>query len=489
MAIENLTHGSELELHDMQGFLIRGYGALPEAKYLLLGLGDGNLAKSYLKNLHPLITNGLVKPKEQAMNCALTASGIRTLGITEQDFSTFLREFKEGMTEPHRQFVLGDEGEFSPENWDWGQPGGEKVDLLLMVFAKDQDLMEELLHREVKRMEKFEVKLLHALPTALLQDHKEHFGFRDDISQPRIKELAKNHQEGEFPAGEFFLGYKDLYDEYPLSPTVADHEDSMDLLPISYESKERKDLGKNGSYLVFRQMQQDVVGFWEYMKNNTVSKQDAILLASKMVGRWPDGSPLTICPDKPNIELSQENAFNYWKEDKLGIKCPIGAHIRRTNPRDHLVTETNAKDSKEMAEKHRMLRKGRPYGKPLGAEVDPLKMMMEANDSEERGLHFICLVTDIRRQFEFVQNSWVNFHKFGGLDHDADPIIGHHYQEDNLITDEFSVPQFPVRKKYKKLPNFTKVKGGAYFFLPGMRAMKFLSKALEKDGPESRKKH
>ncbi|WP_232835039.1 Dyp-type peroxidase [Pleomorphovibrio marinus] len=479
MAIETIIHGSDLELHDMQGILIRGYGALPEAKYLLLGFEDRKLAKSYLKDMHLLITNGLVKPKDQAMNFALTASGIKTLGINEEDFSTFLREFKEGMTEPHRQFVLGDKGEFSAGNWDWGQPGGEKVDLLLMVFAKDHELMEKILDREKERMERFGVKLLHSLPTALLQDHKEHFGFRDDISQPRIKELAKTYQEGDFPAGEFFLGYRDLYDEYPLSPSVAEQEDSMDLLPISYENKQRKDLGKNGSYLVFRQMQQDVVAFWEYMKTKTISEEEAILLASKMVGRWPDGSPLTLCPDGPNMDLSQENDFNFWKEDKLGLKCPIGAHIRRTNPRDHLVTETNAKDSKEMAGKHRMLRKGRPYGKPLEADIDPLKMMMKADDGEERGLHFICLVTDIRRQFEFVQNSWVNFHKFGGLDQDADPIIGNHYQEGNLKTDEFSVPQFPVRKKYEKLPNFTKVRGGAYFFVPGMRAMKFLSKALE----------
>ncbi len=132
-----------------------------------------------------------------------------------------------------------------------------------------------------------------------------------------------------------------------------------------------------------------------------------------------------------------------------------------------------------MAAKHRMLRKGRPYGSPLDESLEPLEMMLKADDGNERGLHFICLVSDIRRQFEFVQNIWVHFHKFGGLNNDADPIIGNHFREGELVTDEFSLPRYPVRKRFNKLPNFTKVKGGAYFFVPGMRAIKFLAKALE----------
>jgi Dyp-type peroxidase family len=470
---------SELELHDMQGILIRGYGSLKEANYLLLRFEEGQLARSYLQNIYQFITNGLAKPLEQAINLALTPSGIKKLGIKESDFNTFLREFKEGMTESHRQFVLGDEGEFSPQQWKWGNPEGKQMDALLMVFAHEHERMEELLEREKSRMEKFGVELVEILPTALLRDHKEHFGFRDDISQPLIRELAKSPAPEEFPAGEFFLGYKNLYNEHPLSPSVAEKEDPTGLLPVSYEDPTRKDLGKNGTYMVFRQMEQQVGEFWEYMREQTHSKKDAILLASKMVGRWPDGSPLTLCPNNPNPEQSMENKFNYWKEDKEGLKCPIGSHIRRTNPRDHLVTENSAKDSNEMVAKHRMLRKGRPYGPPLEPTIDPLEMMMKADDGKERGLHFICLVSDIRRQFEFVQNSWVNFHKFGGLDNDADPIIGHHYQEGDLRTDEFSIPHYPVRKKFIKLPNFTKVRGGAYFFVPGMRAIKFLARGLE----------
>ena len=128
-----------------------------------------------------------------------------------------------------------------------------------------------------------------------------------------------------------------------------------------------------------------------------------------------------------------------------------------------------------MAAKHRMLRKGRPYGDPVNEDLEPDKIMDMVTDHKERGLHFICLVTDIRRQFEFVQNSWVNFPKFGGLEHDADPIIGNHYKDGDFGTDEFSIPQYPVREKLSDLPNFTLIRGGSYFFFPGIKAITYLA--------------
>jgi len=222
-------------------------------------------------------------------------------------------------------------------------------------------------------------------------------------------------------------------------------------------------------------MHQDVCKFWTFLLGHAKGKEEAIRLASKMVGRWPDGSPLTISPENNDPDLAEFNNFGYWEEDKIGLNCPIGAHIRRTNPRDSLVTEKTKIDSTEMISKHRMLRKGRPYGDPIHEDLTPHKIMDMGNDDKERGLHFICLVTDIRRQFEFIQNNWVNFPKFGGLEHDADPIIGNHYQEGNFQTDQFCIPAFPVKEKVKDLPNFTLIRGGGYFFLPGIRAITFLT--------------
>lgn len=467
-----------LELNDMQGLLIRGFGNLLGAQYVMLRFTESVLGKQYIKELLPEITPATDKPTDHAIQIAFTYAGFSFLKLPEEGLASFSREFREGMTEDHRQFILGDSGENAPENWDWGNPAQADIHLLLIVYSKDADTLSEKLLYEKTRAEKYGVVELHTLPTGLLQDHKEHFGFRDDISRPIIEELVGNVEKKvgvTFPAGEFIMGYKNLYDEYSPAPWLSATDDEMNILPSSPDFDKKKDFGKNGTYLVFRQMEQDVFSFWEYLKSQGKDKEDAICLASKMVGRWPDGSPLTLTPDKADPALSTANTFGFWNEDKAGLKCPIGAHVRRTNPRDHLVTERTQKDSSEMAAKHRMLRKGRPYGKPVADKLHPEEMMELPRDNEKRGLHFLCLVTDIRRQFEFVQNNWVTFHKFGGQDHDADPIIGNHYKSKTVVTDEFSIPEYPVKRKLKNIPNFTLIKGGSYFFFPGIRALKYLA--------------
>ncbi|WP_439484177.1 Dyp-type peroxidase [Cyclobacterium plantarum] len=464
-----------LEKDDIQGLLIRGHGNLSSASYLLYTFTDPVKAKFFLQEIIPKVTTASEKPEEQALQIALTYEGLAFLKLPPPLLSSFCREFKEGMSEIQRQFILGDTGENAPQNWTWGE---KNIHLMLMVFGKDLEKLESTLSQIKILTASFQVELLHTLPTGMLHAQKEHFGFRDDISRPIIRELLKEvpgDTAGTFPAGEFIMGYKNLYDEYAPSPTVPDVLDKEGKLPYHPDDATLKDLGKNGTYLVFRQMEQKVHAFWQYMRAQSSDKASAIALASKMVGRWPDGSPLTLCPNQPDPNLSEANDFGFWKEDKAGLKCPIGSHIRRTNPRDHLVTENTQKDSTEMAAKHRMIRKGRPYGPPVTPELKPEEMLDRMEDDRERGLHFICMVTDIRRQFEFVQNNWVNFHKFGGLENDADPIIGNHYQDESRKTNEFSIPKYPVRRKLNKLPNFTIIKGGAYFFFPGIRALQYMA--------------
>lgn len=467
-----------LELNNMQGLLIRGFGNLQGAQYVMLNFSDAVQAKGYLKELLPLITPGDEKPTDHALQVAFTYEGISFLQMPAEGLESFSREFKEGMTEPHRQFVLGDSGDNDPKNWEWGSPEQEIIHMLLMVFSETKETLAEKLITEKGRIDKYGVNILHSLPSGFLKNSKEHFGFRDDISRPIIEELVDNPEKitgFTFPAGEFIMGYKNLYDEFSPAPKLPKEFDANDSLPLCPEEPGLKDFGKNGTYLIFRQLEQDVFSFWKFLKNQSKSEEEAIKIASKMVGRWPDGSPLTLCPVKNDPELSVSNDFGFWEEDKAGLKCPIGSHIRRTNPRDHLVTEKTKKDSAEMASKHRMIRKGRPYGNPVTDDLNPMDLMMLARDNEKRGLHFICLVTDIRRQFEFVQNNWVNFHKFGGLDHDGDPIIGNHSQNSGVITNEFSIPDYPIKRKIQNLPNFTITKGGSYFFIPGLKAIQFLA--------------
>jgi hypothetical protein len=81
------------------------------------------------------------------------------------------------------------------------------------------------------------------------------------------------------------------------------------------------------------------------------------------------------------------------------------------------------------------------------------------------------LNANLSRQFEFVQHSWMNNPKFNGLYDDIDPISG---VRANGAT-SFTAQAEPIRVRYRDLPAFVTTEGGAYFFLPGLRALTFLS--------------
>ncbi len=473
----------ELEKDDIQGLVVRGYSGLTSAAFSLLKFGPADKAKGYLTSLAELVTKGSESPQDHAIHVAFTHAGIEHLGLHQDVLQTFSRQFIEGMNEESRQFVLGDIEDNAPEHWDWGAPHQEPVHMLLLFYAKDDTELKTIYDAEKRKLSDAGIAEIKYLETQWLPKDKEHFGFRDGLSQPLIEGLSKSEsiQAPEtIPAGEFILGYPNWYNQYPDSPELSEDLDPAGILTEKTAKPGIKDLGRNGSYLVLRQLRQDVAGFWDYMKNGsseagTDQQQSAIALASKMVGRWPSGAPLILSPDEDKPEMAANNQFGYWNEDYKGLKCPVGAHIRRTNPRDWLRTEKTSTDSSEMVQKHRLLRRGRTYGPPVDETMEPTDIMQAGPDNKERGLHFICFMGDIIRQFEFVQNAWVRFHKFGGLYADSDPLIGTHYQNDDLTTNQFTVPAKPIRRRYKDLPQFVHLKGGAYFFFPGIRAIRYLA--------------
>jgi deferrochelatase/peroxidase EfeB len=159
--------------------------------------------------------------------------------------------------------------------------------------------------------------------------------------------------------------------------------------------------------------------------------------------------------------------------DPHGFHCPIGSHIRRTNPRDALGNQPDK--SLDLSNLHRMIRRGRAYGPPLIEDMDPAKLVKTQDDGVERGLHFICLNAAIDRQFEFVQNQWANNPKFGELYDDPDPLIGV-LDGDNAT---FTVQDQPIRHRCSDLPRFVHMRGGAYFFLPGLAAIRMLAELKE----------
>jgi deferrochelatase/peroxidase EfeB len=210
-------------------------------------------------------------------------------------------------------------------------------------------------------------------------------------------------------------------------------------------------------------------------ESGAVDPDARIRLASKMVGRWPGGAPLVESPDADDPALCDHNDFLYHRAgDAQGFKCPIGSHIRRANPRDALEPEPGSERSIEVGKRHRLLRRGRTYGPPVAASMEIPDMIARRDAPGDRGLHFICFNTDIGRQFEFIQHTWINNPKFDGLYEDDDPLVGDRGGSSGKPGGVFTMQSAPVRTRVKGMPRFSEVRGGGYFFMPGIRAVGFL---------------
>jgi len=218
-------------------------------------------------------------------------------------------------------------------------------------------------------------------------------------------------------------------------------------------------------------------------------------LAEAMVGRTIEGDPLVPWGENDVLadELPDESRRNQFtfNRDPEGVHCPFGAHIRRANPRTAdvppgtdsalkrlvqtlgLAPQRARDDVIASARFHRILRRGREYGTALSSD----DALQPGSESEERGLRFLCLNANIARQFEFVQNAWIMSTKFGGLTEESDPLLGNREAiAGSRLSGAFSLCRGDgVRHRLRGLPQFVTVRGGGYFFLPGLRALKYLA--------------
>lgn len=452
---------TQLERHDIQGFLLSSYGHLPCATYLLLRVVDSALSRHWLSSLADGITTAEGKQEGFSLNLALTSTGLSNLGLDPAALATFPRAFQEGMATEHRARILGDTNDSAPKEWRWGN-ADNPVDILLLVFAPDEKALDSQLKRRREEIGAANgVQEILALSAGRQQDTKEHFGFADGIGQPVIedsgrlpRQLNRTGHATVLKAGEFILGYDYDYG----SPVDIPRAIGM------------HDFGRNGTYLVFRQMAQHVAEFWRFLDeatrrpDGTSDPKARERLAAKFVGRWMSGAPLvkypTGDPHAGTSMLNSENDFEYHEKDMHGFACPIGAHIRRANPRDALGPDPQT--ALQSAKRHRILRRGRSYGHRLD---NPF-----VDDGNERGLHFICLNSDIERQFEFIQQTWINSTTFAGLHCESDPLIGNQDKTGKV----FTVQDDPLRTRAHNLGRYVTVKGGDYFFLPGIRALRYL---------------
>jgi Dyp-type peroxidase family len=276
--------------------------------------------------------------------------------------------------------------------------------------------------------------------------------------------------------GEFLFGYTNAYGAVARGPEVDEALDVGDALAPCPLSPGRRDFACDGSFMVWRQLEEHVQEFWRAIHERC--RDDAAerrRLAAKLFGRWPSGAPLVLAPEVDDPALEDANDFGYVVDDPHGYHAPLGAHIRRANPRDWNLARDPSR-STGIANAHRIIRRGRPYGPPLVDSMDPEEILRAAPDGAERGVQFVCFMADIERQFELIQGTWLNDEKFAGLYDEGDPVLGAAPERTGL----FTVQATPLGRRVGGLSRFVSVRGGAYLFMPGIPALRFLG-ALQTD--------
>jgi Dyp-type peroxidase family len=434
-----------LDLEDVQHILLTRAPALT-GRYEFLSFRDPVGGRAWLSGIRGKVKSAAdvrasLDTDNRWVSVAFTWNGLRALGLDEASLATFPEEFRQGMAA--RAEVLGDTGANHPDNWVGGLASAD-LHAVVILFARDEATRERCIseHQSFLALTRG-VEVLSSLDLRAVPpfDHAhDHFGYRDRISQPVLEGSGEEPTPGSgapLKAGEFILGYED---ESGVVPSLPQPEI----------------LTRNGSYMAYRRLREHVGAFRDFLRQHGRTPEEQELVAAKLMGRWRSGAPLVLAPDKDDpalgADLQRNNDFNYKEMDPHGYAVPLGSHMRRMNPRD---TAHNMN-------RRRMIRRGATYGPPL-PEGAP-------DDGADRGIAAFVICASLVRQFEFAQNVWANDRSFHELGNERDPFIGNH---DGTL--EFKIPKRPIRRTITGLPAFTTGKGGAYFFLPGLRALRHLA--------------
>src|SRR5688572_9339614 len=452
MPMDDTVTTRALDFEDLQHFLLARTPALA-ARYEFLHFPGANEGRAWLAGMLDKVgsaqTVGGDRPDARWVTVAFTWNGLEALGVDEASLATFPQEFREGMAA--RAGMLGLTGANAPEHWVGGLAGAD-LHAIVVLFARDVAERDRCRLEHERFVQETGVRVLSSLDLEALPPFDyahEHFGYRDRLSQPVVHGTDVQPTPGTDPAvkaGEFFLGYAD---ETGLEPALPQPEA----------------LSRNGSYLAYFRMQEHVGTFRAFLRQHGSTPEEQELVAAKLMGRWRSGAPLVLAPehDDPALgaDMQRNNDFNYAEMDPQGYACPVGSHIRRMNLRD----------TGENMQRRKMIRRGGTYGSHL-PEGSP-------EDGVERGIAAFIGCASLVRQFEFTMNVWTNDPDFKALGNERDPIIG---TQDGTF--DFTIPRRPIKKKVQGLPAFTTVRGGAYFFLPGIRALRFLADGAQATAPK-----
>lgn len=431
------TGPETLELGDIQGLVVRSY-RMPRAVYLFYRFTAAAPARAWLGAMADPVTTAAewdAKP-DWCANLGLTHPGLAALGLPPDLLTGFPDDFRQGMA-ARAVSGLGDTGTDLPAHWEPTPPFAVRgVHAVVLVSARSSGELDAQAATLEATATAHGLVRVGVQPAAALgpddaPSDREHFGFRDGISQPTIRgsglEDSTHADRLAVAPGEFVLGYPD--ESAIPSPFAADV------------------LRRNGTYGVYRKLQQDVGAFRRWLR----SRENGALLAARMMGRWPSGAPVALAPaaDDPLLAAAPANNRFDYTGDGTGFACPRGAHIRRARPRT----------GEAVLRRRLLMRRGLPYGEELPPGVV---------DDGERGLVGFFLVASIDRQFEFVQRAWINAPQFDGLHDESDPITG---SDGRAFT--WQHPILP--RRFDALPRFVTVRGGEYFFLPGVTALRHLA--------------
>ena len=411
-------------------------------------------------------------PPACVFQVALSASALINLGVPQGHVAACGRSFNHGMTTERLQRALGDLEENHAQNWAWSDQEGS---VLWLLYAKDRaDLEGNLGELEALCLAAGMSQQGEVLWTSLPEDGREPFGFADGITRvipqlPGVSIDPSKHKTSELVApGEVVLGQRDAL------KMVTD---------FGW-------LGNGGSFLVARQLEQDVESFWgHWLDQAGGDRRQQMWLAAKAMGRWPNGAPMEQVepsdepPRAKGVVAGRGEEFDFVA-DRHGAGCPLGAHIRRARPRMGLDPE-DPQLSRVSDAMHRLVRRGRKYGPPAPEAwfPPPLRGTSAATTGgatagESRGLFFVALMGDFARQFEFVQQTWLNNPGFVSGALGSDPIAGGR----GLRRDEriFAVPNGRTRRRYFDLPVWITVKAGGYFLLPGRGAIERIVEKMQR---------
>jgi Dyp-type peroxidase family len=439
------AHAPTLELHEIQATVLRPRPAPYFGTHVLLRIDDAQAGRAFLRRLTPYVDSAADSriAANTWLDVGISYTGLEALGLSQESLQSFPEAFRVGMAARAKQ--LGDDGVNDPKNWD--KPFGTgQVHIGVSAFTDSEEKRRRALAIAREQYQGFSsVSVLAMEDFGAQPGDLNALGYKDGIDQPAIEggvELPPAYGRP-IKAGEFILGY-------PGETGVP--------LPMPQPDI----LGRNGTYVGFRKYQARVGAFNRFLRANGSTEEERELLAAKLVGRWRSGAPLTLAPDKDNPALGADpqrnNNFDY-ANDPHGRQVPFGAHIRRMNPRDTKLTRLTDVNI------HRLIRRGTTYGPPY----DP-NALSEADDEVSRGSIFLFISAKAMATMEFLQQEWINDGDFIGANGERDPIIGR--QEEGAT---FTIPKEPVRRRIHGIQTFNVLRGGEYFFMPSISALKWFA--------------